>query len=243
MIIFNFILVFTVLFVAIVLVLRNIFFSDTNSALNRLNDARVQTEKKQAELEEKMVKCEEECRRHIEDSQKKAEEVMNKAIQDAEQRSRDILEKARNQSQEIAQKANEAKDKMRADITREAENKLIDIGCSIVGRMIPEQISDKFNESLYEDFLNELNTSDANYIKDCKEAEVITVRGISDAYIKKFKEIVSKKVSHNVEFTTKKDPSIMGGVMLRFGTLVLDGSIRKKLKETSEQMKKELLRS
>jgi len=240
MIIFNFILVFTVLFAAIILVLRKIFFSDTNSALNRLNDARLQTERKQMELEEKMVKCEEQCRALIAESQKKAEDVMRASIQEAEKKGKEILEKSRTQGQDIVQKANEMKETMRKEIAKELEVKMIDFGRDILKQMLPKHITPLFNEGLYTDFVKELEIIDAKYMKDFKAAELITAAELPDKFSKAFKEILAKKVGHPVEISFKTDPSILGGIILRFGTMVLDGSINAKLKETAEAMKKQL---
>lgn len=239
MLILNFIIFETLLFAAILLVLKKLLFTDANSALNRLNDTRIRTEKKQNELEERIKKFEESCRVQVADTQKKAEEIKSQAIAESDKKGREIIEKARAQAEEIVTKANDAKDRLKAMLEKEVELRMMDFCANLYTRAFVDRMPVKFNDALIDDFMAELPKMDAKYIADVKEMEIITISKLNEDVKNKIKSVIEGKINHKVNVKEKEDKSILAGIIVKFGTLAIDGSLRSKLVEAAEKIKVE----
>ena len=59
--------------------------------------------------------------------------------------------------------------------------------------------------------------------------EVTSAVGLDDATVKSIGERIGEQTGQRVELTSKVDPSILGGIVLRVGNSILDGSIRNRL--------------
>lgn len=74
--------------------------------------------------------------------------------------------------------------------------------------------------------------------KGVKRAEVIVAEPFSDAHLAALKEAL-RQVSggQSVELSVKVDPSIIGGLVVRLGSRMVDGSLRTKLNSIRNRMK------
>ena len=63
-----------------------------------------------------------------------------------------------------------------------------------------------------------------------EEAEIVSVIPLSDGERKKAENILEKASGHKILIREKINPDIMGGVVLKYGDTVIDGSILKKIK-------------
>ncbi len=59
--------------------------------------------------------------------------------------------------------------------------------------------------------------------------QVISAQGLDAAYQQKLVQALSKRLQRQVELQCEVDPTLLGGVLVRAGDLVIDGSVRGKL--------------
>lgn len=65
---------------------------------------------------------------------------------------------------------------------------------------------------------------------------ISTAFALSDAQIKTLSDKITKKLNRAVQVSTELDPSLKGGVIIRFGDTVIDGSVRGRLVKLAEAM-------
>ncbi|MEK6325720.1 MAG: ATP synthase F1 subunit delta [Acidobacteriota bacterium] len=85
---------------------------------------------------------------------------------------------------------------------------------------------------VYEQFRRELNERKGLII-----AEVTTAAEVGRSEQEKLGRTLEQMTGKRVEFKFKTDPSLIGGVVTRIGSVVYDGSVRTQLQEIKEQMK------
>ncbi len=68
------------------------------------------------------------------------------------------------------------------------------------------------------------------------KGEIITAFPIDEETVNKIKEKVEAKLGKKVEFETKQDPSIIGGIIVKAGSYVLDSSIKTYLLKLEQQL-------
>ncbi len=239
MLIIQLVIVQAIVFAILVFFLKKLIFTDTNSALHRLSDARSLTEKKQDELEKKTKGCEEECRQKIEAAKKEAETIIKETRAKAEEDSKALISQARAEAEEIIKKASSVKDKMRQSILKDMNVKAVDFAKDLLDKTLEGDISERYNEHLVESFIKELSNIDTKHISsEINTIEVISRYKLASSTRDRIKDIFRDKLKREVEIVEKIDNAVLGGVILKFGTLILDGSVASKIKEASEEIKK-----
>ncbi len=68
-------------------------------------------------------------------------------------------------------------------------------------------------------------------------ATVTTAHGLSDAQVNAIKAKLKARVGRDVAVTMKTDPAILGGLIVKIGSQLIDGSIRTKLNTLAHAMK------
>jgi len=63
------------------------------------------------------------------------------------------------------------------------------------------------------------------------KGEVITAYPIDEELLNEIKEVVENKIGKKIEFETKVDDSIIGGVIIKAGSYIIDSSIRNYIKQ------------
>ncbi len=241
MIILNFIIVQIVLFVIIIFFMKKMVFTDTSSALIRLDRARERVKKQEQELEKKKKECEEECDAKRAKAAKEAEDILKEARERAEKESNDTLSRSKTKGEEIVQKAIDAKDKIRKDILKDIDIKTIDFSSRALDKVLQKKMGEKFNEYLAEDFIEEFKSTDAKYIgKDVKSVEVISRYKLPAETLKRISKTINEKLKRDLKVLEKTDNKVLNGIVLKFGTLVIDGSLAANIKDAMEQIKKEI---
>lgn len=65
---------------------------------------------------------------------------------------------------------------------------------------------------------------------------ITTAIPLSEAKISEYAEIISRKLNVKTDVSSKCDPSLIGGMVVRVGDKQLDGSIARRLKEIEKQL-------
>jgi len=86
---------------------------------------------------------------------------------------------------------------------------------------------------VYEQFRQEINRR-----KGLVAAEVTTATTVGDAERAKMIRTLQQLTGSQVEITYKTDPSLIGGVVTRIGSVVYDGSVRTQLQEIKGRLKR-----
>ncbi len=68
------------------------------------------------------------------------------------------------------------------------------------------------------------------------DVEVISAFDLDDATTARLSEALGRKLERDVQVSTSTDSSLLGGVLIRAGDLVIDGSVRGRLNKLAEAM-------
>ncbi|WP_208590739.1 F0F1 ATP synthase subunit delta [Gracilibacillus suaedae] len=97
---------------------------------------------------------------------------------------------------------------------------------------------DRHNESIVPDIVDHFITF-ANQAKGVKEATVYSVRALSDAEKEEIENVFTKKLNVKaLKINNHVDPSVIGGVKIKVGNTVYDGSVKGKLDRLERQIRR-----
>ncbi len=169
-----------------------------------------------------------------------AETVLQKARTEAQ----GIIEEARSRGEEVArqvqQEAHAEADSIREDARQAAveerntqlaglRSQVAGIALAVAQQLIGEALDEKKQQALINDFFAKV-PAEAKSLSG--NVEVISAMPLSDA---EQKQAIKEIGADDITFTV--DPAILGGLIVRSGDRVVDGSVRSGLNEISQRMR------
>ncbi len=185
----------------------------------------------------------------LEDAQAAANARMNaeteaeKILQQARTEAQGIVEEGRSRGEEVAkqveQGARDEADKIRADAREAAEeernaqlaglrSQVAAISIAVSQQLIGEALDDKKQQALINDFFAKVPDEAKSLSGD---VEVVSAMPLSDK-----EQADAKKQIGADNVTFRVDPAILGGLVVRSGDRVVDGSVRSGLNEMAQRL-------
>ncbi|QFU77671.1 F0F1 ATP synthase subunit delta [Halioglobus maricola] len=96
-------------------------------------------------------------------------------------------------------------------------------------------LSDNKRLSLLPEISAQFELFKANLEKSV-DVEVVSAFDLDDATAGKLADVLGKKLEREVKVSTSTDAELLGGVLIRAGDLVIDGSVRGRLNKLAEAM-------
>ncbi|MBP9732937.1 MAG: F0F1 ATP synthase subunit delta [Candidatus Omnitrophica bacterium] len=241
MLIIGFVVAQIIILGVVIALLRRLIFSDTNSAINRLTKLDNMNREKEKLLARKLEQAQKQIDEQKQVIQDEEQRIKAEARRAANQLHEDIIKKAKEEGDDIIRKAQAARDQIRMDAMIEAEGKMIEICSEILNKTLAAVVQVSMNEKLVEEFIAELDKADLSKINsDVNEIEIISSMPVSVADQEKIKKTLQTKLNRQVRLYTNEDPKLLGGILMKIGTMVVDGSLAERVNEAAAQMKQGL---
>ena len=237
-------LIFGMIFTAVVgFVFIRIVSRHTETAVSRLNKETEQVRGKQVELNEKIKQANEE----LDVRRKEADALVAKMNEEAEEKAakerEKIVNKARQDAEEIITKAHRTKDAVRKSLEQEMKLKAVDFAAILMKSFLTERSIDVLDENIIREFLEDLKSVDMEIVaEDVNTAEVFTARPLSADLTRMLADILKGKLEREITVQPAEDPDLIGGILLKFGSLSLDGTIKNLLLTQGDEVKDKLER-
>jgi F0F1-type ATP synthase delta subunit len=215
----------------------------TDGAVSRLNRETEQVRTKQVELTEKIKLAGEE----LDKRRKEADALVAKMTEDAEAKARGerdkLVQKARQEAEEIISKAHRTKDEVRRVIEQEMKIKGVDFAITLLKEFLSKQSIGVLDDNIIAEFLNDLDEIDMSLISsEVQIAEIVTAQPFKEKHRNLLSDLLQKKLKRTITIEAKVDENIIGGILLRFGNLSLDGSLKTIMQNSGDGLKERLER-
>lgn len=241
MLILQFLVLTTIVSGVLIFFLHRTLVASTDGAVTRLNKETEDVRAKQSELNQKIKEANEELARR----KKEAEALVAKMTTDAEEAAKaereKMLQKAREESDEIIKKAQGSKQEIRRVIEKEMEAKAVDYTITILNSVLSEKARGALEQQLVVDFIENLQKVDMRLVSpEINTAEMVTAHEIDPGSRQRLAQLLKEKLNRDIQVVSVIDPKIISGVILRFGSLNLDGSLQNFIKETGLHLKEKI---
>ncbi len=199
-----------------------------------LEDARVAAEAR--------ANAEKEAEKILAEARSKASQIVREASERAEAVGREVKAEAEAEAARIREEAVEAAQAERERILRELRGQVAVLAIAAAQKLIGEALDEKRQHALLNEFFSGVKSGkvaileEAEGLSPAPSAEVISALPLTEEEQAVIKKDILAKVGADIEVTFKVDPSIMGGVVIRIGDKVLDGSVSGQLQELRESL-------
>lgn len=195
-----------------------------NTIAQGLEDARIAGEAR--------ANAETEAEKVLSDAQSKASEVMREATQRAEDATKDIKAAAEADANKAREEAMVGVEAEREQLLSDVRGQIAALAMSATQKLVGEALDEKRQRALIDDFFSGLKGSKVEVADGATgDAVVTSALPLTD----KEKKSVEKSLDGKVEY--KVDPGILGGLVVRMGDKVLDGSVAGKLDSMRQSVK------
>lgn len=230
--IFNFAIIFVVLRAWIYKPVMGLLEKRRMAIAQGLEDARIAAEARE--------NAEKEAQRIISEAQNKASQVVREAAERAEEAGKDII---------TAVEADAAKkrDEARAEADREKERILGDLreqvaslAIAAAGRIIGESLDQQRQHALIDEFFSGVRNGKVTILESGKmngaSAEVTSALPLTSDEKEAVKKDILSRLGGHASVTFRVDPEILGGLIVRVGDKVLDGSVAGQLESMRQAL-------
>lgn len=235
MMLFQFIVLQVIVFGAVIFFLKKIFHGDTNSAIQRLGSVHEDLLQKQIEIQKKSDEIEKELQLKRIEVDTLMEKAQADAAIEARKREDEVLKNARAQAEEIIAKAQASQDDMVKEIESQVSKKMVHFSAEVVKKALHEPLILALHHVLVSDFIQKAKSMDLTAASG--EDAVFVVRtpiALSKDDTDKINALLAGKLSRVVTFSEVSDTDLIAGIVMQFGSLVLDGSLTNLLREAVE---------
>lgn len=239
--IFQFLILTFVVSGVLIFFLKKALFDSTQGAVNRLNKETESVRAKQAELNEKIKLANEELEKRKKEADALAQKMSAEAEEKAKQEREKVLSKTRQEGDEIIAKAIRTKDEMRKAVQKEMEMKMVDFTVDILTVVLSGNARKALDEYMTAEFLEELKKTDMTMINpDVKTIEITMAVSPTEQFKNRLSQMIKEKLNREVAIDAKVDPKVVSGAVIRFGSLVLDGSLSNLMMEKGIALKEKV---
>ena len=230
--IFQFIVLQVIVFGAVIFFLKKILYGDTESAINRLGQTYQDLLKKQKELTEKLEAGEKDFQARKEEATVSAEKMKVQATEDARKKEEEIIKKARVEAEEIVAKGHAAREEVAKEIETRLSHKMVDFAAGLLKSVFNEKAMAMIHEEMVRDFIVRAKEFDLSSASDsAHELIVRTPFPLKKEEAEKLNLLLVTKLNRTVKYNEVADKELIAGVILQFGTLLLDGCLATSIKE------------
>jgi F-type H+-transporting ATPase subunit b len=177
-------------------------------------------------------------------AEKEAERIMAQAQQDASHKLRESTERAEQLALEIKAGAEQEANNLREEAIAEAEaarnqtlgelrGQVAALAIAAAQKLVGAALDEQRQRALLADFFGGLKGGKIEVLEGEQlagtSAEITSALPLTDDEQATLRQQVSKQMASGATLTFKVDPSILGGLVIRVGDRVLDGSVSAKL--------------
>jgi len=191
---------------------------------NGLEDARVAAEAR--------ANAEKEAEKILAEAQAKASQVVREATERAESAGRDVKAAADVESKKAAEKALQGVEEERNRILGDLRGQVAALSIAATQKLLGEALDEKRQHILIDEFFSGVKSGKIVMMEDAKlsgtAAEITSALPLTkDEQETVKKDVLAKTGAQAVSF--RVDPAILGGLVVKVGDKVLDGSVSGKL--------------
>jgi len=238
MLLLSFALLIVIIFIILIAVFRRVLNQNVIMATKHLEELNEDYDKKEKEIDKRLEEAKRAAEELVVRAQEEVEKEKLRIIKEAETERDKILKEARAGGEEMMQQADKSRQLLLSELDERIAKEAVNKACELIQHTLPEQLK----QDIHSQWIKELTEASLNQIsllhlpEDLHEINVTSAFSLREeerkGLSKKLKELLGRSVTLKEDI----DPGIVAGVVVTIGSVVLDGSLKNKIKEQAESI-------
>lgn len=228
-----------VVLAVIVVVIRRVLVGDTARAVGRVKEVESEIRKKEGRIREQIAEHEQEFEQKKaearEELQKHREETDRETAHTRDQ----VLADARKEGERLVDQARKNEGKLRQQIAQDMEEKAVQYAGDIFNLAFTDTMADAVDRVFTNELLDALAEVDSTSITvDAANVAFTAARQMTVEQKQRLERILLEKFNAQVKVEETIDESLVAGLIFKLGSLEIDGSLRNRMQEAVDEVKK-----
>lgn len=224
-------------FIIIVFLMRKLLYSETSKEASRLKILQDEFSRKESELLAKIDAAERDAAEKISKVTQESEKYQGMKVQEADEIKEAILTAAKERAEEVVRSAVNSKEKMREEVELQMRAKIPTAAVKIFKESLSTQARQLVHDQLVEEVIDRLNNLDKSLFKTAADkGELLSAYPLKRGEKEKILSAVKGKAGRAVSLAEKEDKSAVAGIVIKLGSIVIDGSLENKLTQIAENL-------
>ncbi len=198
-----------------------------------LEDARVAAEAR--------ANAEAEAEKVLADAQVNAGEIVREATERAETAAKDIKTSAEAEVSRAREEALAEAEQEKVRVLGDLRGQVAGLAMAAAQRLVGDALDEQRQRRLIEEFFSGVSSGKVVMLEDesisGSRAEVTSALPLTDSEKASVRQSVLSRLGEGAEISFRVDPNILGGLVIRVGDKVLDGSVSGRLSEMAEKLR------
>ncbi|MFT5239858.1 MAG: F0F1-type ATP synthase membrane subunit b/b' [Candidatus Promineifilaceae bacterium] len=225
---------------AILITIKRMLVGDTVRAVGRIGDAESEIRKKEETMRQEMEQMKKEFASKRagaeEDLQERREELEREMTQSKEA----TVDKAKREAGDLLEKARNEERRRRDRLGQEMESKAVDFAGRMFRLVFSERLNDALNRAFIDELIDALEDTDAAGITvDSDGTRFVASHPIEPDQKKRLQGVLKQKFQIDVKIDEQINEELLAGLVIKLGSLEIDGSLLSRYKEAATELKKD----
>jgi F-type H+-transporting ATPase subunit b len=242
MLLWQLVLIQLITFGLLVVLLRQFLYKQVTHSLGRLQHLYQENLRREEELKKRREELEQELKAKLAQHHEELKQLRATAEADAQKAQEGILGRAKEEGKRLVADAEAKKERMRAMLEAEMNEKALGLAGDILAHVFTAELAQGIHHQLVDELVEELAKSDGRQLQlDVETAEVTVPFPLSPAQRASLSKVLSSN-GRSISIKETIDQAVVAGMVVRLDNLVLDGSLRNRLKGTLAYVRDSLSR-
>jgi len=239
--IIQFLILTVVISGGIIFALYMVLIKTVDGAKQRLDRDAEAARQREAELNQKIKEADAELQRRNKELDIMEKKMRQELEEQTTKQKEEMIGKARAEAEEIITKAQNAREQIRREVEKTMEIKIVDYAAGMTAEILSVKVKEALDKYLITEFIEKVSKVDMSRISpDIKAAEVISATAVPETLMTELAKVFKDKLGRDIKLNPKIDPAVLGGIVLMFESLQLDGSLKYALTESSNALKQQV---
>lgn len=234
------VVIHAVVLVAVIFVIRRLLLSDTLRAVEKVKEAETEVRRREEGIRKEIEEHEREFTRKKADAEDEMQKQKKVAEKELTQLRDEITADAKEEAERIMEQARRNESKFREQIAQDMEKKAVEYGGQVFSLVFSEKTGLEVNKQFTGELLDALEDIDATSITvDATDVDFVSSHPMDPDQKARLEQLLAEKFGVNVKIRERIQEDLMAGLILKLGSLEIDGSLRNRCEEALVEVKKE----
>lgn len=223
----------------IVFIIKKLLLSDTMKAVGTIKQVEAEVRKKEETIRMEIDVHEKEFQKKKKEAEEELDEKRKASENEVAQMRDSVIAEARKEGDNIIAQAKKGEEEFKRQLEQEMQSKAVDYAGQVFEMVSSERMSSELNKALIGELLDALDEVDGSAITvEGEGAEFTSSHPIEADQKARLEGLLKDKFGVDIKVEEKIDEAILGGLILKLGSLEIDGSLKNRYQEAVSEVKK-----
>jgi len=229
-----------VTFIVLFVILRLLFYNQLQFAMHRLQGLHEENLSKQEKLKQEIEEAKKQRAVEIQQGKEEAKRIIDLARTEADKIRSTMLTEAEQRTRIIAEEKTEELEILKKAFIANFEKNVVSFAVDIIKIIFTQEGREALQHGFIDELLSELSNVEASELKTInKKIKLVSVFPLAAEQKEKIKKMLAAKAGFSIEIEEDLDKDLIAGMVLNAGSLVIDGSLKNRIKKIIPQLRQE----